>query len=171
MTTTQDGKTVTLSAPWYQLQRVISYSIGQSAQVTVSQLDNNYQMTVTTQLEATATALANTIKTKHELGNITVEITVKDIAGNTYLPVEGPMSTADLIDNLKRALVNNPLVFAIEEFGGKAAIDCMAEVVQFFNDDISNPSKFTSMMAADAFRQVFIDDVVVYTLGKAIGNF
>lgn len=50
---------VGLSAPWYSLQRTISYTIGQSAQVMVSTLDENtYQVEVITVLEDTAKGIA-----------------------------------------------------------------------------------------------------------------
>jgi len=161
-----------ISPPWYTLQRVVSFSIGQSGQVMVSELegsDADYQIMVITLKEATAQALANTLKLRHEIGNITVTIVVKDLSGKTY--EHTPHSNEGRIDLLKEALVNNPLVFGIEEFKRNAAICCTPTVIQFWNDNIANPYSFTSMMSEDAFREVFLDDISVYTLGKKIGNF
>lgn len=163
-----------LSPPWYTLQRVVSFSIGQSGQVLVSELEGsgtNYQITVTTLKEATAEALANTLKLKHEIGNINVNIVVKDLAGNTYKPSIPNIDTIKLIDLLKTALVNNPLVFDIEELEGNAAICSTPTVVQFWNDNNANPYSFTSMLSEVAFREVFLDGIIVYTLGRKIGNF
>lgn len=165
-------ETINLSAPWYSLQRKIAFTIGQSAEVIVSQLDTkNYQVTVTAVSEDIAKALASTLQLEHELGNITVTILVKDMNGNSWVPNEKENKANYLKDYLKVALVNNPLVFAIQEFKSAPAICCTPNIVQYYNDDISNPYSFTSMLAADAFRAVFKNEIEVYTIGREIGNF
>lgn len=164
-----------LSAPWYTLQRALSYSIGQSRQVLVSELDEtNYQITVTASNEEAATALADTLKSKQQVSDVNVSIVVKDISGNTYTPRQ-PLSIDEIIELLNRALANNSMVFNIEKYIGtdseeKAAIVCTPTVIQFWNDNVSNPYGFTSMLAEDAFKQVFLDDIYVYTLGKKVAN-
>ncbi|MCT4603937.1 MAG: hypothetical protein N4A59_13685 [Marinifilum sp.] len=166
------ARTIKLSAPWYTLQRKIAFTIGQSAEIMVSQLDTkNYQVIVTAAYENTAKALASTLQLKHEIGNITVNILVKDINGNSWVPNEKENTTNYLKDYLKAALVNNPLVFSVQEFKSAAAICCTPNVVQFYNDDVSNPYSFTSMLAADAFREVFRNEIEIYTIGREIGNF
>lgn len=161
-----------LSAPWYSIQRMVSYSVGQSAQVLVSELDeSNYQITVTAMKESTAVGLASTLKPKQVLGNVTVSIVVKDLGGVSYSPPTKTQNVAEQIESLKMALVNNPIVYGIEEFNGKAAICCTPTIIQYWNDNMANPQSFTSMMAADAFKTLFLDNFAVYTLGKTIGNF
>lgn len=171
MTDIKSNSKTGLSAPWYQMQRMVSYSIGQSGQVLVSELDGSYQITVTTIKEATAAALAATLKPKQMFGSITVTLVVKDLAGKTYVPPSSPLNNIELIDTLKTALVNNPLVFGIENFKGNAAICCTPTVIQFWNDNLANPQSFTSMMADAVFKTIFLENIAVYTLGKTIGNF
>ncbi|MFA8432941.1 MAG: hypothetical protein ACEPOZ_00340 [Marinifilaceae bacterium] len=163
---------VGLSAPWYSLQRILAYSIGQSGQVIVSELNSeSYEIQVTAAKSNTAKALAETLQLQQELGNITVNIVVKDLQGNTYVPNEKQNQSSYLVDALKEALVNNPLVFGVEEVNGEPTVCCTPTVIQFWNDDLSNPYGFTSFMADQAFQRVLKPIVKVYTLGKNIGNF
>lgn len=165
-----EGKSI--SAPWYGIQRMLSYTIGGSGQVLVSPYDlNKDQIIVTALLEDTAKALASTLKLNHSIGNVTVNILVMDINGNTWTPNEEEGTSDFMIKNLETALVNNPSVYEIQKFRNQAAICCTPSVVQFYNDDTSNPDAFSSMLSSNAFQEVFRDEIEVYTLGKKIGNF
>ncbi|WP_421919556.1 hypothetical protein [Marinifilum sp.] len=169
-TQASDSPKATLSAPWYTIQRILAYTIGQSATTIVSELDpKNYQIKVIALSEDIAKCIANTIRLTHQMGNITVNILVYDTAGNIWVPNDN--NNVDfLLNNLRIALMNNPMVYSVSEFNSYAAICCVPQVVQFYNDDLGNPDEFTSMLAAEAFRRVFKKDIITYTLGKEIGN-
>lgn len=166
------NENVGLSAPWYEFQRILAYTIGQSGEVSVSQIDtSNYQITVTAILEDTAKALASTLQLEVEMGNITITLAVVDGNGKRWVPNPEPMNNSYLTDYLKDALTNNPLVFEISEFNSQVAICCTPNIIQFWNDDLSNPYGCTSMLASEGFRRIFKKEISVYTLGKNIGNF
>ncbi|MEO1515191.1 MAG: hypothetical protein AAFV95_09255 [Bacteroidota bacterium] len=166
--------TVGLSAPWYTVQRTVSFTIGQSAQIMVSQLveqpSGEYVLTITSQMSTTAQALANTVKSEFALGNITVKVVFQDSSGTTFEPETG-ISIDQRVVFLKEALVNNPAVFSVGIFNEKAAVSCMPIVVQFYNDDLSNPNQFTSMKCSDAFQNVMMEEIICYTQAPQIGNF
>ncbi|MCG8410948.1 MAG: hypothetical protein MI739_06670 [Bacteroidales bacterium] len=159
-----------LSPPWYQLQRIFSFSVGQSGMVTVSELNDRNQITITAQTEEVAKSLASTLKLEHKISRTTVQVIVKDMQGNTWQPNPNENSPDYLIAYLKVALINNPLVNSVEKYNNKAMIICEPTVVQFWNDNISCPDSFTSMKAATAFKAVFKDQIQSCTRGKRIGN-
>lgn len=149
---------VRLSPPWITFQRTLSFTIGQSTQVMVSELSGDgpeYRVKVVTFDRETAQALANVVESTKDLGNIKVIVEIFDIDGNKYPPTERTPSLQDL----KRATFNNPLVYDVAE----RTIGCQPKVVQFWNDDISNPQGFTSKLAAEAFKEVVVSVVDTYT--------
>jgi len=167
-----EKKSVHLSPPWYQLQRIISQTIGQSGSVMVSQLNaDNYQVTVTSLNDTIAKGLANTLVLNHELGNVQVKILVIDSNGKALVPNSQNINTQITMKHLSDGLINNPLVNEIQEYKGRPAICCNPVSVQFFNDDISNPYQNSIMLAQEAFIRVFKADILVYSRGNKITEF
>jgi hypothetical protein len=169
-------QTVGLSSPVYQFQRVLAYTLGQSASMIVSDLDSSTNtVNVIASSTAAAQALAQIVKPEQSFGNLKVAIAVKDINGNTYQPTQSNSTTDMLVESAKTALINNPLIFdvrSVTDFSGKlvAGISVVPTAIQFWNDNLANPSSFTTLLAENGFDQVLVEQFKVFSEGKHIGN-
>jgi len=167
--------TVGLSSPVYQFQRILSFTLGQSSNVIVSKLNNENLIDVIALSFDTAKAIAQVIKLEQEIGNLRIKIRVKDIDGNTYEANQSNQSVNLLVEYGQMALINNPLIQSVKsvnDLSGKAVagVSVVPTAIQFFNDDISNPSSFTTLLASDGFEQILTDQFKVYNQAKEIGN-
>ncbi|NOU50356.1 hypothetical protein HG263_07345 [Pseudoalteromonas sp. JBTF-M23] len=169
------SKTFGLSSPVYEFQRVLSYTLGQSSNVIVSELYNENEIDVVALSSNTAKAIAQVIKLEQNIGNLNIKIWVKDIKGETYEPNQTDFNTELLIENAREALINNPIiqsVTAIDDLSGNeiAGVSVVPTTIQFWNDNIANPSSFTTLLASDGFERVLNDQFKVFNQGKEIGN-
>ncbi len=169
------NSTVGLSSPVYQLQRTLSFTLGQSSNVIVSKLSNDDSIDVIALSSDTAKAIAEVIKLEHKIGNFNVKIWVKDIDGNTYEPNQSGQSAELLVEQAQIALINNPLIQSVKlinDFSGQrvAGVAVVPTAIQFWNDNAGNPSSFTTLLASDGFQQILSDQFKVYNQGKEIGN-
>jgi len=165
----------TLVKPWYLLQRSLSFSVGQSGMVGVSEVDETQAgpmvITIMAMRSSVAQGLADILTLEYEYGSKAVHLHIKDMNGHHYKPKSGPT-----LEALKSALVNNPLVFELKEYGelvGKSNyVGCAPSVVQFYAGNTLDPSRqWGSYLAADVFDRLLVDGVKIYTVGKDNGTF
>ncbi|MEJ2765149.1 hypothetical protein VV869_14410 [Photobacterium sp. MCCC 1A19761] len=166
---------VGLSSPVYQFQRTLAYTLGQSANVLVSKLDDQNSVNVVAATSDMAKAIAQVIKLEQQLGSFNVKVWVKDLDGNTYEPEQGDLGTELFVELARIALVNNPLIQSVStiiDFSGNKVpgIAVVPTAIQFWNDNLANPSSFTTLLASDGFEQVLRESFKVYNQGKDIGN-
>ncbi|UTV29621.1 hypothetical protein [Photobacterium atrarenae] len=163
------------SSPVYQFQRTLAYTLGQSANVMVSKLDDQNSVEVIAATSDLAKAISQVIKLDQQLGDINLKVMVKDLDGNTYEPDQGNLGTELFVELARLALINNPLiqsVVPVHEFSGKKVpgVAVLPTTIQFWNDNLENPSLFTTLLASDGFELVLREEFKVYNQGKDIGN-
>ncbi|UXI02953.1 hypothetical protein [Photobacterium sp. TY1-4] len=164
-----------LSSPVYQYQRTLAYTLGQSANVLVSKVDHQQAVNVVAATSDMAKAIAQVIKLELQLGSFKVKVRVKDLDGNTYEPEQGDLGTELFVELARIALVNNPLIQSVStiiDFSGNKVpgIAVVPTAIQFWNDNLANPSSFTTLLASDGFELVLREAFNVYNQGKDIGN-
>jgi len=153
---------VALSPPQYTLQRTLKGSIGANPLVSVGdvqEVGDAYLVDVSSPTPEVARGLAFILNQEYDFGGIRLSIRVLDGEGT---PVEVPdiPATDDPVaeskSHVEAALADNPLFVAIIDSGFffTYAIDIRPAIVQFWNDDLSDPRGNTSLIAADAFRTV-----------------
>jgi hypothetical protein len=151
----------TLSPPWYRLYNEILYSVGRDPGVTVDPLDtstNPYVITLHVKSPQQASALASIMIPTHTYGNVVVNVLVRDSQGNMASPAS-VNSTSDVTNAYVNALATNPLLVAIfppvaTPFGQSLPVIFGREVVQFFDDDLSEAYSNFNGVAATVFADV-----------------
>lgn len=165
-----------VSNPWYTLWRKIYFTLSQDEEVSVSGLnkenDNKYNIVVTAKQMHTAYALSQVIKPIFSFGNVKVEVIVKHqnigILPSTkedeqFMDEEvGLLICAEFRNNkLFKGVV---LVPKKEEslFAGKVVILFAKEVVQFYNDDVTdifgNFNELVAYVFADIIKFIYKDN-------------
>jgi hypothetical protein len=154
-----------LTAPWYTLRNELRYTIGVSPCVSVGQVNDDgggaYSIDVRACSADVAGALGVVLKRDWQWGNIHEHIRVLDPAGaetGTYLsPGADPVATvAQLLrtafagNRMFRAVRVSPAPFGSPEIWAETA----KEVVQFFNDDLSDFYQNKNEIAEAGFRHV-----------------
>lgn len=137
---------VKLSPSWYTLWNEIKASIGNDPDVKVNPLvtkSSPFEVPIDVTGHDKAVAIVSIMALRHQLGNITVDIQVKDEKGNVVSP-ETPESPEQLVEMVKKALGNNAWfvdVVAKSPFPHARTIVYPVfkkDVIQFFNDDLSD---------------------------------
>jgi hypothetical protein len=140
-------KMVRLSPPHYTLWNEIKASIGRDPGVTVNPLDTSsspFIVPIDVADHDKAVAIASIMTLLHQLGNIRVEVQVKDGEANPVFP-EVPESVQQLANMVEKALGDNdwfvkvvtkPLVPKSSRIIVFAVFQ--KAVIQFFNDDLSD---------------------------------
>ena len=136
---------VRLSPPWYTLQKQ-AVAVLTSKHVTIGKLDvtpTPYVFPVTADTQDIAVALASILPKQYTLGNVIVVPNVT-FNGKPVTPVV-PKTADEVIALFKNAFKDNPLLTAIFKrpftpMGGPDVIFPIfaAQVVQFFNDDLTD---------------------------------
>lgn len=157
---TEEKKMPGLSPPWYTLWNKIKYSIGNDTAVTVNQLDTKsspYIVPITVADHDKAVAIASVMILRHQMGNITVDVQVKDGAGKIVSP-ETPESAEKLAELLKKALGDNAWfveVVVMPSFQRGVVFPVFKKaVIQFFNDDLSDLYRNYNNVVGFVFREV-----------------
>jgi hypothetical protein len=154
---------VQLSPPWVTYQNELKYSIGQDPSVIVGPLIpafGNYIIPVTVIGDEKAIALATLLKNPVEFWNVCVNVVV--INGNQEIvnPLPCPLCPLVVADLVQSALCGNPYFIEVvvkqQMPGDSNAVYPVfnPEVIQFFNDDISNLCNNFTAVAASVFADV-----------------
>jgi hypothetical protein len=155
--------TTQLSPPWYTLWNEIKASIGNDPGVTVGDLDTSqtpYIVPISVDNHDKAVAIASIMNLHHQMGNITVDVQVKDPAGNIVTPIT-PSNPQALVELIESGLGNNgwfQKVVAQPFYPGSPStvvfVVFSKAVIQFFNDDLSDLYNNYNNVVAFVFRDV-----------------
>jgi hypothetical protein len=159
---------VGLSPPWVTYWNELKYSIGQEPSVIVGPLipvGSTYIIPVTAIGDEKAIALATLLKNPVEFGNVSVMIVVINGDQEIVSALPCPLSAFIVADLVQNALSGNPyfveVVVKQQTPGGSNAVYPVftSEVIQFFNDDISNLCNTFTAVAAHVFADVMQDSL------------
>ncbi|MGM0845651.1 MAG: hypothetical protein ACQEUT_11790 [Bacillota bacterium] len=159
---------VQLSPPWITYFNQLKFSIGADPEVTVGPLipvGSIFIALVTVPDNQKAIALATLLKSSVEFGNITVNVVVVNGEQEIVNPLPCPLSPFTLAALLETALSGNPYFLEVvvkpQLPGEPDAVYPVftAEVIQFFNDDISNLCNTFTGVAANVFADVMVESL------------
>ncbi|MEH7665724.1 hypothetical protein V7419_02890 [Bacillus sp. JJ689] len=157
-----------LSPPWITYFNELKNSIGADPTVTVGPLipvGGNNIILVHALSNEKARALATFLKSFVQFGNVSVTVIVTNNENEIVNPFPCPLDAFEIAHLFQVALENNPYfeqVVVQPQFpGGPNVVFPVftAEVIQFFNDDISNLCQTFTGVAANVFRDVMNDEV------------
>ncbi|WP_257152001.1 hypothetical protein [Bacillus toyonensis] len=143
-------------------------SIGVDPTVTVGPLipvGGNYIILVHALSNEKARALATLLKSSLQFRNVSVTVIVTNNENEIVNPFPCPLDAFEIAHLFQVALENNPYfeqVVVQPQFPGGVNVVFpvfKAEVIQFFNDDISNLCQTFTGVAANVFHDVMQDDV------------
>lgn len=147
---------VKLSPPWATYYHYIDSLFKGDKDVEVVYAEQDYLIEVNVSDETKASALKIILPSKKEFGNVVLNIEVNYVRRKEG---EGEEST-DIIDVFKMAFQGNPNVndiVSVKDFFGNTVnfVLFKKEVIQFFNDDISDAHGVESTLNEDIARDVF----------------
>ena len=154
-----------LSPPWNTYFNFIKESIGSDPWVRVSDMTEvsktQYIIAIQTRRKEKARALATILALRQSFGRVIVDIEVLH-NGSGVSPYEPPLTASDLIKVFNQALGTNTY-FKNAETGGFVDISVFPifkkEVIQFFNDDISDFYNNFNGVASKVFAEVLRPDI------------
>jgi hypothetical protein len=160
-----------LSPPQYTLQRELQYSFGASRFVEVSDVHEDGSESViyvTGGNRFVAEGLAFVLQPHYNFGGIQVRIEVLYSDGSSVdLPDDHPLNpTMRAAWHFYSALRGNPYFFRIHKGSGFFSlwVEFQADVIQFWNDDISDPHGYSHFVAKEVFsklvRETYFDNEV-----------
>jgi hypothetical protein len=158
----EDNMTPHLSAPWYTLWNEIKATIGNDSDVSVGDLDTSrspFIVPIKVNNHDKAVAIASIMALHHQLGNVSVDVQVKDPNGTIVQPVT-PSSAQALTELVQVALAKNNLfekVVVKPLYPGARDIVYPVfskAVIQFYNDDLSDLYNNYNNVAASVFSDV-----------------
>ena len=147
-----------LSPPWYSLQRELANSFGAGPWVEVGELNDMgdyYLIYVIGRIHPVAEGLAFVLPEEYIIGNIRVLLVVLYADGTevneAFDPGPDPRATARR--HFFWAMFGNPY-FSSAVWGGDEPLrmECTPDIIQFWNDDISDPNGYVHHVAADVFN-------------------
>lgn len=169
------GVEVNLSPPWVTYNNKLRYSLGADPQISVGTVfqppNSDYYVVVVTVTGAQkAQALANIISPEQTFGTTPLYIVVTDSESNLYTQNCGAVSNIyDVASNVITALSGNPyfaqVIVNAAPFDHKLLIVYpifCSQVIQFYNDDLSNLCQTYSDVAANVFGDVLLSLVCDY---------
>lgn len=137
-----------LSAPWIKFMRELEVLFAEDDDVKVVYDDDGKEVKLYVADDIKADALNQLLPNKKTFGNVTLKVTV--------VPANAHETTVDLIE---RAFRGNPalsFVFPIDTpMGHFDYVVFKKQIVQFFNDDISDINGNCTMLYQDVARDVF----------------
>lgn len=164
----QENVQAQLSPPWITYFNELKNSIGADPTVSVGPLipvGGNYIILVHALSNEKAIALATLLKSFVEFGNVSVTVIVTNNENNIVNPLPCPLDAFEIAHLFQVALENNPYfeqVVVQPQFPGGSNVVFpvfTAQVIQFFNDDISNLCQTFTDVAANVFHDVMNDDI------------
>jgi hypothetical protein len=153
-----------LSPPWYTLWNEINSSIGNDPRVTVAPLDtsqNPYSIVIQCEEHRQAVALVSLMLLQYSFGNVEVEVTVTDAAGDIVQPVV-PTSAIELAKWVRRAFKTNNWFVDVHARSLLPPSNSFVvvypifarDVIQFFNDDLTDFYYNYNQVVAFVFQDV-----------------
>lgn len=153
---------------WYTLWRKIYFTLSQDEEVSVSGLnkenDNKYNIIITAKKMNKAYALSKIIKQVFTFGNVKVDIILRNnnIDVSTDTKEDEQFTDEELCILIYEAFRNNKLFKGVvlvskkEEslFAGKVVILFDKEVLQFYNDDVTDIFGNFNELAAHVFADI-----------------
>lgn len=165
-----DKEKVKLSPPVWTLYNQVLSTIGADSDVCIKEMYNieqNYFIDITISENSKARAMATILTPVHEIGNETVYVRVFNGCGKEAQPEELKSSekVKELVRIFKKALASNDLVLKIwnikdmfppivSEYVGDICVEVAKEVIQFYNDDLSDLYNNYNDVAAYTFKKV-----------------
>ncbi len=159
-----------MSPPWYTLQRQMKSTFGDSPWVKVGELrehsEGRYSIHVKCRDVRVAQGVAFALKPRYTPGGIPVDIVVRGPDGARVrapiAPERATLRETQLM--LRLALWGNHQILgtAIRPMWpgeSRVLVETRARVVQFFNDDISDPNGYLHAVAAPMFDELLADGV------------
>lgn len=165
--------TATLSPPWVELFDKMEAFFAEDPEVKVLFEPDDYTIKLLVKDQDKANALEQLLVKEHTFGNIKVNVIV--------VPANEPLSTIDLY---RRAFAGNEAVSRIYTNDNPAAYQASyiifeKEVVQFFNDNLSDAHGVTSTLNQEIAKELFVPTPGIYfctdtdfegALGKPLGE-
>ena len=141
----QNESPLGLSAPWITAYREIVALFGEDPDITIGTSETSDGPTVTLRVKGDdkANAIAVLLPSEYVFGN--VKLRVKIVPAN---------DTPSVADTLRVAFAGNPVLKEVRQaergvYGSVAYAIFRKEVVQFFNDELNDPSGNRSTLFAD----------------------
>jgi len=159
---------IQLAPPWITYFNEMQHSIGVGPTITVGPLipvGGNYIILIQSTNNERAVALATLLKPLVAFGNITVEVVVSNHENQIVEPMRCPLDVFEVAHLLQIALEGNPyfqqVVVQPQLPGDKNVVFPVftAQVIQFFNDDISNLCQTFTEVAAVVFQDVIKEEI------------
>ena len=159
-----------LSAPWYTYQRKVKTLFALDSEIEVGDVyeceDGDYAFEITVYNPAKFIALDRVMPKVVEFGKVKLKVGVSDAKVN---------STATAIELYKTIFKNNMIVKDIvdaKDFTGTlhGYVRFQPDVLQFFNDDISDYNGLWSGLAQDIAREVFTNQNVHFCTADLTEN-
>lgn len=159
---------VGLSAPWYTFANQIKYTYGLSPFITVNNLapvGDNYDLIINVCYDDVALALRQILPSFVSFGGVIVYINIFN-SENQIVPIENAVYTPETLAKLLcTALIGNPLFEGtiltngilppiVSGTVGDVVVVIAKDIVQFYNDDISDLCSNYNAVAADVFEQI-----------------
>ncbi|MBQ3420564.1 MAG: hypothetical protein IJH34_02610 [Romboutsia sp.] len=156
-----------VSPPWYTLANKLKYTYGVCKNIHFNELINigdQYILIINAFNNTQALALRQVIPETIEMGNVTLNVVIFNASGKQQRTSRKKYTVEDLKKIFEAAMKDNPLFKCIcvpeDEFTknviGDVVITIDKEVVQFYNDDISDLYKNYNEVAANVFKEVTI---------------
>lgn len=153
---------IRLSPPEATYFNEIKFSIGDDPLVRVEPLSElpggNFRITLRVQGIPKARALATLLVRTRQIGNLRIQVRVKTMDGNVVQPISRTLSPRE-IANLYRVAFRTNRLFNFAVVRASLSFTAVypvfkAQVIQFFNDDLSDLFNNFNRVAAFVFRDV-----------------
>ncbi|MED4751743.1 hypothetical protein [Brevibacillus choshinensis] len=162
MTNPRKKAQIRLSPPEATYFNEIKFSIGNDPLVRVEPLiempGGNFRITLHVQGTQKARALATLLVRTKQIGNLRIHVRVKTTEGNVVQPISRTLSPRE-IANLYRVAFRTNRLFNFAMVRASISFTAVypvfkAQVIQFFNDDLSDLFNNFNRVAAFVFRDV-----------------
>lgn len=155
-----------LSSPWEQIHHAMVAFFEEDPEITIGDIDENddtgiYTMTVFSSSIEKFKALRKVLKKEYDFGNVTLKVNV-DLDDKEYETNE--------VEDIETILQDNPLfkeMKCIKEAGATFNY-CVfnKQVLQYFDDVLSDDQGFRSTLAQDIAEKIFATSQIMYCTSK-----
>lgn len=149
---------VKLSSPWETIHHMLAAIFADDEEIQVGDIDeSNYTMTITVYNDEKFKALSRRLRQQYELGNITLTIILLDAVDDA-----ADKSSAKDLETIFAGNKFFSKVESVRDFMGFEHNYCLfsREILQYYNDNITDPNGFESKLMQDVAGQIFnINDV------------
>ena len=142
-------KTVKLSPPWNTFVSELKILFGEDPDINVQYYDGDYEVKLFVEGYAKANALTKLLPATRVFGNVVFNITI----------VPSNKATSAKASLIEEAFKGNPVLSEVMRvqtpFGEYDYAMFRKQVVQFYNDDLSDPHGYKSTLYQDIAKDVF----------------